>query len=265
MPNLGSTTKTDKIIPRTISDLQNTKARHPALGFPGHESRRQKPLVCRNSVVTAPNDMKAHPDFDVPWIRKLLDSPDVVSWTDHVMDEHKAGNTLSNTLFETMLCSDQVIRAHLSLSRPSEEPDAIRGAESCMLLSIGDALDGATGRLHGGFNSFVLDQTSSLYAYRAKPDPNPPATAMITTDFKAPINTPCVVLCRAWLIGVSGRKLWVKAIIADKDGKLYASSKSLWVARTASLSGPTWACNPRYSIGSMSSRALPLKWLYPGH
>ena len=60
-------------------------------------------------------------------------------------------------MFEHTLYSDRGIRAHLSFRRPCKEADAIRPLEECFLLSVGDGVDGKTGRAHGGFNSLMLD------------------------------------------------------------------------------------------------------------
>lgn len=51
----------------------------------------------------------------------------------------------------------------------------------------------------------------------------------MTVDYKRPVNTPCVILVRAWQISYSGRKVWVKACIENGDGLAYATAKSLFI------------------------------------
>ncbi|KAF2095778.1 hypothetical protein NA57DRAFT_78560 [Rhizodiscina lignyota] len=177
--------------------------------------------------------MTIHPDFDTPWCKKLLADPNL-KWREQVPDRYH-GKTVTNAMFEQTLYTEHGIRAHLAFSRPSEEPDAIEGTEACFLMSIGNGLDGKRGRAHGGFNALVLDQVSGSASHHMKPDPNPPATATITVDFKAPINTPCVIFSRAWVIEIDRRKVWVKAVIEDGEGHVYASAKSLFVAAKPSL------------------------------
>jgi acyl-coenzyme A thioesterase PaaI-like protein len=133
-------------------------------------------------------------------------------------------------MFEYTLYTPRGIRASLSFRRPCTEPDSILGVEECLLLSVGDGLDGKKGRAHGGFNSLMLDHISGAAAYNVRPDPIPPATATITVDFKAPIATPCVVLCRGWVIETSGRKIWVKGLIEGEGGSVCASSRSLFIS-----------------------------------
>lgn len=139
-------------------------------------------------------------------------------------------------MFEYTLYSDRGIRAHLSFRRPCKEPESVDGMEACFLLSIGDGLDGKAGRSHGGFNALILDHISGHVAHYSGPNPNSPATATMTIDYKAPINTPCVILARAWLIELSGRKVWVRAVLEDGDGKVLSTAKSLFIsARTEKM------------------------------
>ena len=133
-------------------------------------------------------------------------------------------------MFEQTLYTPRAIRVHLSFRRPSKEPNSVSQFEDCFLVSLGDGLDGQAGRAHGGFNSLLLDHISGHAAYHADPDPLSPATATMTTDYKAPIKTPCVVLARAWVVEHIGRKCWVSAVMEDGEGKAYAASKALFIA-----------------------------------
>lgn len=133
-------------------------------------------------------------------------------------------------MFQHTLYTDRGIRAHLSFRRRCNEPESIFPWEECFLLSIGDGVDGAKGRAHGGFNSLVLDHICGHAAsHTLKNDPNP-ATATLTTDYKAPIPTPSVLFTRGWVIEHSGRKVWVRAVIQDGDGKILAAGKALFIA-----------------------------------
>ena len=177
--------------------------------------------------ISHPHSTIHHPDFNLPWCQAILRDPsiDVSSETPKRFQD----KTVSNSMFRETLYTDRGIRAHLSLKRPCTEPDAVMGEENCFVLSVGPAIDGKTGRAHGGFNSLVLDQISGSCAHWAKPDPIPPATATMTVDFKAPVETPCVLLSRAWICEVSGRKVWVKAVLEDGQGHVYATSRALFI------------------------------------
>ncbi len=133
-------------------------------------------------------------------------------------------------MFQFSLNTNRGIRAFSAFQRPTKEPDSIFPWEDCFLLSVGDGVDGAPGRAHGGFNSLILDHICGHCASHALDnDPNP-ATATLTTDYKAPILTPCVIFARGWVIERSGRKVWVRAVIEDGNGKTLATGKSLFIA-----------------------------------
>lgn len=55
------------------------------------------------------------------------------------------------------------------------------------------------------------------------------ATATMTVDFKGPVDTPGVVLVRAWAVAREGRKTWVQARIEDPEGRLLAGAKVLFI------------------------------------
>ena len=98
-----------------------------------------------------------------------------------------------------------------------------------MLLSLGHDIDGKHGRAHGGFDSLVLDTITGHVSHHAVPSRLPPATATLTVDFHAAVNTPGVVLARAWVIEITGRKIWARGVIEDGDGKALASGKALFI------------------------------------
>lgn len=55
-------------------------------------------------------------------------------------------------------------------------------------------------------------------------------TATMTVDYKKPVPTPSVLLCRAKLDESSrGRKMWTTGILEDGEGTVYATGKALFV------------------------------------
>jgi len=188
-----------------------------------------RPRQCVSFAIRLYGRNGIHPDFQQEWCLRILRDPSALIIPHRADVQSSHGDTVTNSMFEYTLYTERGIRAHLLLRRPCSELDSILSTEDCMLVSIGDGLDGKAGRAHGGFNALLLDQISGGLAHRARPVRIPPATATITIDYKAPISTPSVVLCRAWPLEMSGRKIWVKAVIEDERGKLLASSKSLFV------------------------------------
>ncbi|KAK3720893.1 hypothetical protein LTR37_003556 [Vermiconidia calcicola] len=184
-------------------------------------------MVSKRQKEDGPEAVAAHPDFQHPWIKELLADPQK-KWTSQV-PRMALGNTVTNSMFEKILGGPDCIRAHLSFNRPCREPDAVKGVEECWLLAIGHDIDGKTGRAHGGFNACVLDQIMGSVSHHANPVPNPPATANLNIDYKAPVATPCVILLRAWITETSNRKVWVKATIEYGDGTVCCASTALFV------------------------------------
>ena len=183
--------------------------------------------------------MKHHSDFDLPWCQSLLSSD--ISVVEVPPRDPKSLPTpdVSNSMFLRTLYTDHGIRAQVNFSRATSEPDAITPANStapyeyCYLLSIGDGVDGKTGRAHGGFNALILDHMLGSMASRSS-DSTAPATATMTIDYKAPIDTPGVILCRGWAVEINGRKIWVKGVVEDGTGKPLAAGKALFISPRAS-------------------------------
>lgn len=181
------------------------------------------------SQTIASRRLRDHPDFNTPWIQTLLDDPDTkLSRQTHEMNSDY-DERVSNNMFSQTLATERAVRAQLAFSRPTKEPDSIFPWEECFLFSIGHGVDGATGRAHGGFNSLVMDHITGHCASRALVNDNAPATATLTVDYKAPVDTPSVILARGWVVELSGRKVWVRAMIEDGQGKVLASGKALYI------------------------------------
>lgn len=124
-------------------------------------------LVSRMQRQFGHYSVAAHPDLEQPWIKEILADPQI-EWSPNTKNATQP-DMVSNTMFEYTLYSDRGIRAHLSFRRPSKEPEAADGQEACFLISIGDGVDGKTGRAHGGFNGILLDHISGHIANNAAP------------------------------------------------------------------------------------------------
>ncbi len=175
--------------------------------------------------------MDVHSDFSIPWCIDLLRSNIEVVETPHrepksVPDQDPE---VSNSMFLRTLYTPGAIRAQINFRRPTQEAEAVVPYEYCYLLSLGSDVDGKRGRAHGGFNALILDQMTGTVAAQVSGS-SAPATATMTVDYKAPIDTPGVVLCRGWAVEVEGRKTWVKARIEDGVGRVLAAGKALFIS-----------------------------------
>ncbi|KAJ9664550.1 hypothetical protein H2198_000201 [Neophaeococcomyces mojaviensis] len=174
--------------------------------------------------------METHSDFDLPWCKELLTSPTVEITNIPTQDSRISGDKrISNSMFSRTLYTSTAIRAQINFKRPTQELDAITPYEYCYLLSIGSDLDGMTGRAHGGFNAMILDQITGEVSSNVTGS-FAPATATMTVDYKAPIDTPGIILVRGWVVEMSGRKTWAKAVLEDGDRRVLASGKALFIS-----------------------------------
>ena len=174
--------------------------------------------------------MKFHPDFETQaWCKTILTSPSISAIEIPTSQPLRTDSSdVSNSMFKQTLYTPSAIRAQVNFHRPTSESDALKPWEYCALLSVGSGLDGKTGRAHGGFNALILDQMTGAVAGMVSGS-FAPATATMTVDYKAPIATPGVVLCRSWPVERQGRKTWVKACLEDGNGKVLASGKALFI------------------------------------
>lgn len=102
-----------------------------------------------------------------------------------------------------------------------DEPEAL------ILASLGTGVDGAIRRLHGGVTATLLDHVmGTLISYAHE---NTSATAELTVKYFKPIQTPCVVLCRAKFLREAGR--WIETIgwIEDGAGTVFAEGRGAFV------------------------------------
>ena len=54
-------------------------------------------------------------------------------------------------------------------------------------------------------------------------------TAYLRVDYKKPVPTPTVVLCRAWVERTEGRKMFTVGTIEDGEGGVYAKGEALFI------------------------------------
>lgn len=54
-------------------------------------------------------------------------------------------------------------------------------------------------------------------------------TAELTVKYQKPIPIPGVVLCRSWVVKTEGRKVWIKGVLEDGNGAVYATGQSLFI------------------------------------
>jgi thioesterase superfamily protein 4 len=142
------------------------------------------------------------------------------------------------------LNTDRTISAWVAQYRlPGDEDGMIH--ECRVLLNLGPGVNGHPDICHGGFVAVVLDEVMGLLLVvneernRALGERGsggrqrfrgPVFTASLKVDYGRPCPTPGVVLARALLTRVEGRKRFVNATLEDGRGGVYARGEGVFVA-----------------------------------
>lgn len=164
--------------------------------------------------------------FDLPWCKDLFARPDfhLLYWPGRQPPPpaYKRGQFV---LFSETLWTERTIRAWcpFTLDNPADEGFPHK---YCLLIALGDGLNVAAGHLCGGITATIMDLTLATAAAKLH-------GAIITTkldiDFKRPIPTPCVVLCKAFGTKIEGKKCFAQCTVEDGTGKILASATSVFV------------------------------------
>ena len=76
----------------------------------------------------------------------------------------------------------------------------------------------------------LLDEVIGAAADHIKPPDKSTMTAYLKVDYKKPVPTPSVVLCRAWIQRTEGRKMFGMGTVEDGEGTVMAMGEGLFVA-----------------------------------
>lgn len=172
-----------------------------------------------------------------PWCARVLVDPAYVA----IDSLSKDPNAYEGETFpRETLNNDRGIRANLSLYKaPSAPvPSDSKGStgEVISLYSLGSGLDGHFNTCHGGVVAVLVDDVAALVL---RHDPGVAKrgtyTVSLKINYRKPVPTPGIVLCRASLIKIAGRKVWVDATIEDGDGVVYATGETMFLKSKASL------------------------------
>lgn len=175
--------------------------------------------------VYVPIDPQVRAHFEpYPWATALLSTPTL---TPFQTPTRTASLADTHTLIGQTLNTQSTLAAWQPLYRApdSEHPSG----ETLLLVKLGPGLDGHKGLLHGGMVSCLLDEVMGHAAYMSHDEMA--FTANMRVEFRAPVRTPGVVLLRAFLEERSkGRKMYVKAVLEDGEGRLAAEGECLYLS-----------------------------------
>ena len=98
-----------------------------------------------------------------------------------------------------------------------------------MVLKLGSGVNGHVDICHGGFVSLLLDEVIGTAAENVRQPDKSTMTAYLKVDYKKPVPTPGLVLCRAWIETTEGRKMFGRGTVEDGEGTVMATGEALFV------------------------------------
>lgn len=152
-------------------------------------------------------------------------------WADAFFDDPNLTPTTNTcrispveTFLHTTLNTPATIPAWQSFQCLSPSPGML--FSTITLLKLGSGMNGHENVAHGGFLSLILDEIVGTAAGADRLC----MTASLKIDYKAPVYTPGVVLCRAHLVRREGRKLYGTGSVEDSNGKVLATAEGLFLS-----------------------------------
>ncbi|KAF9895337.1 hypothetical protein FE257_000241 [Aspergillus nanangensis] len=143
--------------------------------------------------------------FAIPWCRAFLEN---ASYARTTGISRKSHGTTYDTLFSETLNTANTIPAILSLeTRPAE---GMPVTETLTFVSLGSGMNGYVDTSHGGAIATILDEVAGFMVRVGDPPGGNPqfpiVTAYLHVDYLMPVQTPQVVLVKAKVALVEGRK-----------------------------------------------------------
>ncbi|EHY60576.1 hypothetical protein ABEF92_002739 [Exophiala dermatitidis] len=180
----------------------------------------------------------------IPWCQRILSDPEwrVEQCTSRVLKPQ----TREDALLSQSLKSNDTIKGWVSLykrpqnttanstnTNPTTTTPPNLTTEVLTLLSLQPGLNGYPGVCHGGIVATILDEVMSILVTRCRTSQGvrgDNVTADLHLTYVKPVPTPAVVLCRAKINDIKGRKYFVDGQIVDgESGTVLAKADALFI------------------------------------
>jgi thioesterase superfamily protein 4 len=160
-----------------------------------------------------------------PWVLKHFDDPTLRA-IDNDSRDIKISSTADTFVSQTLATYD-TIRAWQSFYKPPN--DSKKFGEIIACLSLGSGVNGHVDTSHGGFISLLHDEVLGGAAENARPAKMSTMTAYLKVDYKKPMKTPAIILCRAWVERREGKKIYVRGTIETEKGVISSLGEGLFI------------------------------------
>jgi thioesterase superfamily protein 4 len=169
------------------------------------------------------SDTKTH-FSSAPWAALLFKDPSLQAFSN---ESRIPKPSTAETFTSKTLATDDTISAWQSFYKAPRAEGKF--CEVVSLLSLGSGVNGHIDTCHGGFVSAILDEVIGTAAEYERPTDKSTMTAYLKVEYKKPVRTPAVILCRAALEKREGRKLWGRGTVEDGEGTILATGEALFV------------------------------------
>ncbi|KAF4974811.1 hypothetical protein FZEAL_8335 [Fusarium zealandicum] len=193
-----------------------------------------------------------------PWCADLLRSSETVTFipASHSPPDNSGGSNSKDRLFKHTLNTQDAIPACLGFYQRPTETEASAGEQkprlllssASLLFDLQPGVSGFQGTVHGGLFGALMDEAMGSFIYvtyrlqaqeraRGKLPENVIdldkinyVTAGINLKLKRPVPVPHVVVVKATLTELSGRKLVLRTTIEGEGGVQYAVCDGTWIS-----------------------------------
>ena len=183
-------------------------------------------------------------DFSLPWCMALFSDPTLHRIPTGFRIIH--GSTVSNNLLGIELFNERSIPAVQTFIKRHPSPNNAcaphnhHDIEIYMLVSLGRGVEGIAGTAHGGVVALMLDEVMAHLASEVF-GRDSIMTKNLNVEFKRRLDTPRVVLARAYMEGgeeefkggdfggKGRRKVKIRGRIEDGEGGVFAEGTSVFV------------------------------------
>ncbi|KAE9983244.1 hypothetical protein BLS_009006 [Venturia inaequalis] len=173
----------------------------------------------------------------VSWCRDLIENP---LYHTSPTNSRLPKDTTEDSFFAETLQTDRTVRKCLTLNVAPDDNlnPTIPIREVLAFFELGNGVNGFPNLCHGGFVATLLDEVMGIllsvnqeYLHRERGEVGEitSMTAYLNMKYLAPVTTPGIILGRAKVEKVEGRKIYIRGAIEDGEGKKLTVAEALFV------------------------------------
>jgi thioesterase superfamily protein 4 len=171
----------------------------------------------------------------IPWCAKYID--DANNTITPTIKRVVEGST-EDSFFAETLQTERTIRKCLTLNSIPDKSLDPPIQRVCTFFEIGDGINSFPNIGHGGFVATMLDEEMGILLtmnqtfmnqQTGKDEEITSMTAYLNIKYLAPMRTPGIVLVTAEVTKSEKRKLFVRGVVQDENGKALAEAEVLFI------------------------------------